>query len=323
VLGIGPGLLWSFNPNQHLFVNVYVEVEAKNRPEGERYSGPLRASFLNGPIETDALGRTGYTVRMKLNLDRPIAFLDIESTGANWRTDRIIDLALILVRPDGRSSRCSSASIPASRFRRSRRRSTASPTPTSRTSRSSRPWPTRSWNASKGCDLAGYNLTRFDIPMLQAEYARLKKKFPMDGRRVVDVQRIFHRKEPRDLTAAVKYYCGREHAGAHGAMEDTEATLRVFEAQLARYDDLPRDIDGLAEYTRTGPSDAFDAQGKLRWDADGDVVLGFGVFKGAKLRVLAEKDKGYLDWMLRKEFGPEVEDAVRAALAGNAPRRGG
>jgi DNA polymerase III subunit epsilon len=260
---------------------------------------------------------------MNLTLDRPIAFLDIESTGANWRTDRIIDLALILVRPDGSEQSLLFRVHPGQPIPPE---STAIHGITDADVRDEPPFEALAdtiLECLEGCDLAGYNLARFDIPMLQAEYARLNRKFPMDGRRVVDVQRIFHRKEPRDLTAAVKYYCGRAHAGAHGALADTEATLRVFEAQLERYDDLPRDVDGLAEYTRTGPSDAFDAQGKLRWDADGDVALGFGVFKGAKLRVLAEKDRGYLDWMLRKDFGPEVEEAVHAALAGKAPRRGG
>jgi DNA polymerase-3 subunit epsilon len=262
-----------------------------------------------------------YASPMKLKIERPLAFIDIESTGANWRTDRIIDLAVVKLFPDGRAER------------RVFRMNPDMPIPPESTrihgiaDADVQASPRFADTAGEieaeleGCDLAGYNLGRFDIPMLQMEFSRLKRKFNMDGRRVVDVQRIFHRREPRDLSAAVRFYCGGEHAGAHGALADSEATWNVLEGQLERYPDLPTDVAGLAEYTSTASGEAIDPQGRLAWDGDGDAVLNFGIYKGRKLKLMAEREPTYLEWMLRKEFGPEVVEAVRESLNGRAPRR--
>ena len=258
----------------------------------------------------------------RLHLARPLAVLDVESTGANWKTDRIIDLAIIKRMPDGTEEALLFHAHPgmpippeSTAVHGIRDEDVVGRPPFEELADSIA-------TALDGCDLAGFNLLRFDNPILQAEFKRTGKVFPMEGRRVVDVQRIFHRKEPRDLSAAVRFYCGEPHADAHSALGDTQATLRVLLGQLERYADLPGTVEELAEFSKpSAPAHAFDAEGKLHWDADGDLVLNFGVFKGSKLAVMADKDPGYLEWMLRKSFGPEVETAVRQALAGQAPKR--
>ncbi|MBP7276032.1 MAG: 3'-5' exonuclease [Kiritimatiellae bacterium] len=258
----------------------------------------------------------------RLHLDRPLAFFDVESTGANWKTDRIIDLAIVKRMPDGAEEALLFHAHPgmpippeSTAVHGIRDADVVGRPPFAELADSIAA-------AFEGCDLAGFNLLRFDIPILQAEFKRAERVFPMDGRRVVDVQRIFHRKEPRDLSAAVRFYCGGPHTEAHSALGDTQATLQVLLGQLERYPDLPGSVEDLAEFSKpTVPAHAFDAEGKLQWDADGDLVLNFGVFKGAKMITMAAKDPGYLEWMLRKSFGPEVETAVRQTLAGQAPRR--
>ncbi|MBN1269055.1 MAG: 3'-5' exonuclease, partial [Kiritimatiellae bacterium] len=182
---------------------------------------------------------------MKLKLQRPLAVFDIESTGVNRRKDRIIDLAIVTLLPDGSQSTFTFRVNP------------EMPIPAQATKvhgitdADVKDCPTFKQVAAdvaaclEGCDLAGYNILGFDIPLLEEEFRRAEVPFNMDGRRVVDAQRIFHQNEPRDLTAALKFYCGEMHLGAHGALEDVLATVRVLDGELARYKDLPRDVEGL------------------------------------------------------------------------------
>lgn len=276
---------------------------------------------VNGGIASPS--RLGHNPGMtRLNLTRPLAFMDIESTGANWKTDRIIDLAIIKKHPDGAEEALLFHANPgmpippeSTAVHGIRDEDVAGRPPFDELASSV-------LSALEGCDLAGYNLLRFDIPILQAEFKRAGLVFPMEGRRVVDVQRIFHRKEPRDLSAAVRFYCGGSHDEAHSALGDTQATLQVLLGQLEHYPDLPGTVEGLSDFSKpTTSASAYDPEGKLVWDADGDLALNFGVFKGTKLSLLADKDPGYLEWMLRKSFGAEVETAVRHALDGQPIKR--
>ena len=258
---------------------------------------------------------------MKLKLVRPLAFLDIESTGANWKTDRLIDLAVIKVHPDDR------------RETRVFRVNPGMPIPRASTlihgisDADVKDAPLFAQQAAAiaacfdGCDLAGYNLLRFDIPLLEEEFKRAGSAFDMNGRHVIDAQRIFHRREPRDLTAALAFYCGEILQGAHGALADTEATVRELEGEFERYPDLPADPAALAEYCNPLRADFADRDGKLVWDADGDAAINFGKFKGKKLREMAVAEKNYLEWMLRKNFARDVEELVLLALQGQPPMR--
>ena len=182
---------------------------------------------------------------MPLKTDRPLAFFDIESTGTNVRTDRIIDLAIVKVFSDGHREEHT--------FRVNPER----PIPAEASAvhgiydKDVQAAPTFKSIAAQvaavfeGCDLGGYNILRFDIPLLCEEFTRAGTTFVVEGRRVVDPQRIFHQREPRDLTAALNYYCGELHLGAHGALDDVIATIQVLEGQFKKYSDLPQDINAL------------------------------------------------------------------------------
>jgi DNA polymerase-3 subunit epsilon len=132
-------------------------------------------------------------------------------------------------------------------------------------------------------------------------------------RKHVDVQRIFHRKEPRDLSAAVRFYLGRDHVGAHGAEADTRATLEVLKAQFAKYEDLPRNVPELDEYLVPHDPMNADRQGMLRWK-DGELTVNFGKKKGESLKRLLVNEPNYLRWIIKGDFDTEVRMIVSDLL---------
>ena len=255
---------------------------------------------------------------LTLKLERPLVFFDLEATGVNPRKDRIVEIALVKFLPDG------------SRVDLVRRINPEMPIPAevSRihgiTDADVASCPTfetlapEFQNFLAGCDLAGYNVLRYDIPMLEEEFLRAKIRFRVDDRRVIDAQRIYHKREPRDLAAAVQFYCHQEHVGAHGAAADTEATIRVFLGQLERYADLTPDVGELARYCDPRKPDWVDRMGRLRW-VNGEVAINFGQKRGTPLRQLVEKDPGFVKWMIRSDFPTDVIDIARAALEGKYP----
>ena len=249
-----------------------------------------------------------------LRLDRPLAVFDIESTGTNPRTDRIIELAIVLVLPGGRRETHTwlfnpGVPIPIE--------STAIHGLTDEMVVNCPHFAERARSILQlleGCDLGGYNHTRFDIPILQEEFARVNLRFDVEGRRIFDAQRIFHKREPRDLTAAVRFYCDGENLeGAHGAEADAKATLRVLEGQFRKYPDLPRDPDELDRLLNERDPFNVDRTGKFRW-LDGEVVVNFGKRKGEKLRDIIAHDKGYLRWILKGDFPLDTREIVRDIL---------
>jgi DNA polymerase-3 subunit epsilon len=254
----------------------------------------------------------------KWKLDRPLAVFDIEATGSTPRADRIVELAIVRLAPDGR------------RETHVMRVNPGMPIPPEVTQihgitdADVANCPSFCQIAGKvqellqGCDLAGYNVVRYDIPMLVEEFARCGVRFDLDGRRIVDAQRIFHRREPRDLTAALAFYCNELHLDAHGAEGDALATLRVLEAELERYADLPRDMAALDAYCNPRDASWVDREGRLKW-VNGEVVLNFGKKKGTPLRHIIRDDPGFIKWMLRGDFPRDTKEIVENAMAGTWP----
>ena len=255
----------------------------------------------------------------RLGLTRPLAIFDIESTGVNPRTDRIIELSIVKLLPDG------------SRQVRTWLVNPEMPIPHESTEihgitdRDVAACPPFIFVVDEvdaflaDCDLGGYNLLHFDIPILEEEFARCGRDLGADSRRVIDAQKIFHKKEPRDLSAAVRFFCGREHEGAHGAEADALATLDVLEGQFERYPDLPTTLDGVErEFNNIDPTNV-DRTGRFKWE-NGEVVVNFGKKKGARLRDLAEDDRSFLKWIIKSDFPVDTRKIAEEALDGIFPK---
>ncbi|MDD3885975.1 MAG: 3'-5' exonuclease [Victivallaceae bacterium] len=255
-----------------------------------------------------------------LKLERPLVVFDIESTGVLPTRDRIIEIAVLKIMPDGTSQ----STV--------RRLNPEMPIPAGSTAihgitdADVADCPTFMIIAEKlyryidGCDLAGYNITGFDIPILQTEFKRAGFDFSVEGRKVVDAYNIFCKLYPRTLTAAYKFFCGKELEGAHGAMADTVATFDVLLGQLEKHPELPRELGKLAEFSDlTGP-DMVDHTRRFKWSGD-EVIVNFGKNSGRTLRDVAENDPGFLRWILRSDFTDEVKTIADNALLGKFPER--
>lgn len=248
-----------------------------------------------------------------LKLVRPLVVFDIESTGVSPRKDRIIELAAIKLMPDGEEiSKCwlMNPGVP------------IPPETTAIHGISDeivKDCPTFADKAEeifeffRGCDLSGFNADRFDIPCLEEEFARVGMAFAPSARKHVDVQRIYHKKEPRDLSAAVRFYLGRNHDGAHGAEADTRATLEVLKAQMSKYSDLPSTVDEMDEYLVPHDPMNADRAGTLRWK-DGELTINFGKKKGESLKKLLLNEPNYLKWILKGDFDTEVRMIIKDLL---------
>ena len=257
---------------------------------------------------------------MELVLERPLVFFDIESTGTNPYRDRIVEIAVIKVMPDG------------SREDVVRRINPCMPIPAGASAVHGiydddvKDCPTfdviahNLYNYLDSCDLAGYNIVKFDVPMLQEEFKRCGLELNMRDRKLIDVFNIFCRLYPRNLSAAYKFFCDGNLEDAHSALADTDATVAVLFGQLAKHPELPREMAGLAEFSAARDADFVDSEGRLKFSGD-EVVINFGKNSGRRLRDLASEDPGFLRWMLRSDFSDEVKVIIKNALAGEFPSR--
>ena len=257
---------------------------------------------------------------MELVLERPLVFFDIDSPGTNPYRDRIVEIAVIKVMPDGRRQEVV------------RRINPSMPIPAGASAvhgiydADVADCPTfdviahNLYNYLEGCDLAGYNIVKFDVPMLQEEFKRCNLELNMRDRKLIDVFNIFCRLYPRNLSAAYKFFCGGDLEDAHSALADTDATVAVLLGQLAKHPELPREMAGLAEFSAARDADFIDSEGRLKFSGD-EAVINFGKNSGRRLRELAEEDPGFLRWMLRSDFSDEVKEIIKNALAGEFPVR--
>ncbi len=244
---------------------------------------------------------------MKLQLTRPIVFFDLETTGTNINTDRIVEISVVKLFPDGEVKS------------KTRRINPEMPIPAEATAvhhitdEDVAGEPTFRQVANSlaqlisGCDIAGFNSNRFDIPLLDQEFERAGIDFDFSRARFIDVQTIFHKKEPRTLVAAYKYYCGKDLTEAHSALADTTATMEVLLAQLERYDDLPTDVNALSEFASNNKN--VDLMGRLVYDEQGREVINFGKHKGRLAEDVLTTDPGYYSWIMGGDFANSTKKA--------------
>jgi DNA polymerase-3 subunit epsilon len=250
---------------------------------------------------------------MKLNLKKPIAFFDIESTGVNVAADRIVEISVLKINPDGTEQILTKRINPempipaeASAIHGLYDKDIAH----EQTFKVFAPVLARFFDNS---DLAGYNSNKFDIPILMEEFLRAGVEFDMNNRRFVDVQNIFHQMEQRTLKAAYKFYCGRELENAHSAEADIRATYEVLLAQIDKYKDVEytdrkgnksipvqNDVDALHQFTNVQRN--VDFAGTLVFNEKGVEVFNFGKHKGKPVAEVFRSEPSYYDWMMNGVF---------------------
>lgn len=247
---------------------------------------------------------------MKLNLSKPIIFFDLETTGVNFQTDRIVEISYIKVNPNGSEE---SRTIRVNPGCHIPEEATAVHHITDADVANERPFKDIARELARtfqGCDIGGFNSNKFDIPLLMEEFIRAGvDDFDPSRCRLIDVQTIFHKMEQRTLIAAYKFYCGKDLTEAHSANADTRATYEVLMAQLDRYPDaLKNDMDFLANFSTQKKN--VDMAGRIVYDDKGREVFNFGKHKGKTVNEVFATDPNYCDWMQKSDFAANTKQVV-------------
>lgn len=262
-----------------------------------------------------------------LQLTRDLVFFDIESTGLHVIRDRIIQLAMIKYSAKGKDPEERTylinpgipISVEAMNVHGIKPQDVARKPLFSQLAQ-------EIYDFIGNADLAGYNSNRFDVPMLMEEFDRAGLEFSIEKRRLIDVQRIFYKMEPRTLSAAVRFYCQKEMENAHDAMADVKATVDVFMGQLKMYEGksyidsdgqktpnaIQPDVKVLHEFTND--TRFVDATQKMRYDQNGNIVFAFGKYNGQPVASVFKKDKNYYNWIINKEFSSQVKQIARRIM---------
>mgnify|MGYP001573434928 CR=1 FL=1 len=257
-----------------------------------------------------------------LRLTRPVAFIDVETTGTNTLSDRIVELSALKIYPDETEEIITTRINP------------GIPIPPeaiaihSITDKDVADKPNFKEYAAtlrdflEGCDLAGFNVRRFDLDIIEAEFRRAEIEFSIQGRHIVDVQTIYHRFEPRDLPAAYKKYCGKVMEVHHSSESDVRATFDVLKSQLEKHpNDLPNNINELHDFCNEKRSiNWIDKDGKFVWVGD-EAVVNFSKYRGKTLSHMAKNERSFLEWIINKDFSPEVKKIAEDAIKGKFPQK--
>jgi DNA polymerase-3 subunit epsilon len=246
---------------------------------------------------------------MKLNLEKPIVFFDLETTGVNIGTDRIVEISVLKVFPNGNKESKTwlvNPEIEIPQGATDVHGITNEQVVTEPTFKELAP---KVNEMIAGCDLAGFNSNRFDIPLLAEELMRAGIDFDMKNRKAIDVQVIFHKKEQRTLSAGYQFYCGKELEGAHGAEADTNATYEILLAQLDKYDDIENSVAALSEFSSHGKRADF--AGFILLNEEGQEIFSFGKYKGRTVEEVLKENPGYNNWIQNADFPLYTKKVLR------------
>lgn len=237
---------------------------------------------------------------MNLKLEKPLVFFDLETTGVNIGTDRIVEISILKVHPNGNQESYTwlvnpEIEIPAE--------ATAVHGITNEkvvTEPTFKELAVRVNDIISDCDLAGFNSNRFDIPLLAEELMRAGIDFDMNNRKAIDVQVIYHKKEKRNLSAGYKFYCGKDLEDAHSAEADTKATYEILNAQIEKYDDIENTVSALSEYS--SHTKRADFAGFILFNEQQKEIFSFGKYKGREVEEVLKENPGYNSWIQNADF---------------------
>ncbi len=251
---------------------------------------------------------------MNIKLERPLAIFDLEATGLDVIHDRIVEIAILKVHPDGKQESFEQRINPempipeeASEIHGIYDKDVANE-------------PTLKAILPKleaflsGCDIAGYNSNKFDLPMLAEELLRVESSLDLSQLRHIDVQNIFHKMEPRTLVAAYLFYCQKNLENAHSAMADTQATWEVLDAQIGKYEELKDDVDFLSDFSVYGDVKRADFAGRLGYNENDEMVYNFGKHKNKTVEEVARIEPGYYGWMIDADFPLYTKQCLRKEM---------
>lgn len=254
-----------------------------------------------------------------ISLDKPLVVFDLETTGLSVNLDRIIEIAYLKIMPDGAVLEGDlllnpEISIPAEAVAVhgiSDEKVKGQPTFKDKAG--------ELWQIFNDCHYSGFNVMAFDLPLLKREFLRAGFDFNYSKAKIIDAKVIYHFMEPRDLTAAYKFYCAKEHAAAHNALADVRATAEILAGQLKKYKEA-RDWDFIYKIHHSSDGRFVDNERKFYWRS-GQAYFSFSKYKDRPLAEVAELDQGFLNWILAADFSEETKEIIRKALTGEMPRK--
>lgn len=251
---------------------------------------------------------------MNIKLEKPLAVFDLEATGLNITKDRIVEIAVIKINPDG------------TRETFHKRINPECPIPAEVSAihgihdEDVKDAPTFAQALDEimafigDADFAGYNSNKFDLPLLAEEILRTGRDIDLSDKKHIDVQNIFHKMEQRTLIAAYKFYCEKDLTNAHNAFADAEATWEVLEAQISRYNNLEQDVNFLSDFSKHGDLTRVDFAGRLAYNENGQVSYNFGKHKGKTIEEVMKIEPGYYGWMLDADFPLHTKQCLRKEM---------
>ncbi len=251
---------------------------------------------------------------MNIKLQKSLAIFDLEATGLNVTHDRIVEIAVVKIAPDGSTSnfnRRVNPEIPIPKHVSEIHGIYDADIADAPTFKEILP---ELEEFLTDCDFAGYNSNKFDLPMLAEELLRAESNFDLSTRKHIDVQNIFHKMEQRTLIAAYKFYCQKELENAHSALADAQATWEVLDAQISHYQELSGDVSFLADFSRHNDMDRADFAGRLAYNKKGDVVYNFGKHKNKTIAEVHKIEPGYYGWMLDADFPLYTKQRLRKEM---------
>jgi len=256
----------------------------------------------------------GFFIDMTLSLTNPLCVIDLEATGLQITTDRIVQIAMLRIEPNGDQFTFNEIVNPEMVITEEIIAIHGITNEVARKAKTFKELAPAILTFIGSSDLVGYNSNKFDIPLLAEEILRCKVEFDLSSRKFIDVQNIFHKMEQRTLAAAVQFYCDKPLEGAHDALNDVMATWEVFEAQLLRYKSLQKDVASLADFSRSQANAMVDFAGRLARNDKGNIVYNFGKHKNKTVEEVSLLEPGYYGWMLEADFPLHTKDCLRKEM---------